>query len=111
MSTPMIEQVLALLPEDGRRVPYGEAIYRIRQRFHIHGAQYLAELGSSGRAVVETIDGWQWVRRVLVVVDFPLRARPYIPAARLPRRRPMLPPVASAARRSRPQGPASRSAA
>jgi hypothetical protein len=89
---PAIERVLALLPEDGRRVLFGEVMARARRDLHLsagNAGALLSELCTARRAAVETRDGYQWARRVAWAIDFPLCARPRWPVPRLRRPQPV----------------------
>lgn len=87
--TAAADELLGLLPEDGRRVPYDIAMTRARDELGLdefaRGAA-AASLCTSQRAVVESLGGYWFVRRVCTSEAFPLRARPVSRAPRRARR-------------------------
>lgn len=80
--SPLHEQLLALLPSDGRRQPFGALADDARRLLGLRRGQAmsaLVELCAVQKAVVDTIDGHSWARRVIPgvapVVPRPERTR------------------------------------
>lgn len=104
MNATVLDLIVSLLPDDGSRRPLGEIIYRAREDLGVPRSAVqpaIMDLCTNRRVALETVGGWQFLRRVVVVVDFPLRARPHFPAPRLVRRPRLQGPAAPAARRQR----------
>lgn len=101
----MAERVLGLLPEDGRRMYYGQWASRCRRELHLSAGllgALLAQLCTQRRAAVEDVNGYDMVRRLPALPDFPLVARPHRPAPRV--RRSSEPTFARPRRRAHSEG-------
>ena len=73
-------------------VPVKMAREELRLSAGLAGAE-LAVLcsGKDARAITEVVDGHQWLRRLPLMTELPLRARPYRPPPRRPGSHPRRP--------------------
>lgn len=91
---PMVDRILALIPEDGSRIPYGELAWRARKHLWVRDAgPFISQLCTDRRAISETIDGWQFVRRFPRAGTLVLLARPKNAPPRLRQRQHTAPAV------------------
>lgn len=65
--SPLHEQLLALLPGDGRRMPFAALFDRAAELGQKWSStrSALVELCAVQRVIVDTIDGYSWARRVV----------------------------------------------